>query len=80
VTLAELYIRQGHLQVARKILEEIIKREPQNMQAAAKFDTLKKSLDSSSTVVEKFDSDKLIKTLSSWLKNVDRLKIHATNK
>jgi hypothetical protein len=80
VTLAELYIRQGHLPVARKILEEIIKKEPQNIQAAAKLDSLKKSLDSSSIVVEKFDPDKLIKTLSSWLKNVDRLKIHATNK
>ncbi|MDD5523755.1 MAG: tetratricopeptide repeat protein [Smithella sp.] len=80
VTLAELYIRQGHLPVARKILEEIIKKEPQNIQAAAKLDSLKKSLDSSSTVVEKFDPDKLIKMLSSWLKNVDRLKIHATNK
>jgi hypothetical protein len=68
------------LPVARKILEEIIKKEPQNIQAAAKLDSLKKSLDSSSTVVKKFDSDKLITMLSSWLKNVDRLKIHATNK
>jgi tetratricopeptide (TPR) repeat protein len=79
-TLAELYIRQGHLQVARKILEEIIKKEPQNIQAAAKLDTLKKSLDSSSAGGEKVDSDKLIKMLSSWLKNIDRLKAHATKK
>lgn len=80
VTLAELYIRQGHLQVARKILEEIIKKEPQNIQAAAKLDTLKKSFDSSSAGGEKVDSDKLIKMLSSWLKNIDRLKVHATKK
>jgi len=30
VTLAELYIKQGHLQVAAEILQEIIGREPQN--------------------------------------------------
>lgn len=80
VTLADLYIRQGHFPEACKILEEIINKEPQNVQAAKKLDMLKKALDSSSHVGEEFESDKLIKTLSSWLKNVDRLKIHATNK
>ena len=81
VTLAELYIRQGHLQVARKILEEIIKREPQNIQAAAKLDKLKESFASQSTAGVKFaDSGNLIKTLSSWLENINRLKMHAAEK
>ena len=78
VTLADLYIRQGHFPEARKILEEIINKEPQNVQAAKKLDMLRKALDPASTVGEKFDSDKLIKVLSSWLQNIDRLKMHAT--
>ena len=81
VTLADLYIKQGHLQVAAEILKEIIKREPQNIQAVAKLDSLKAALASKSSANGKFvESDNLIKTLSSWLKNIDRLKIHAAEK
>ncbi|KQC10171.1 MAG: hypothetical protein APR62_12530 [Smithella sp. SDB] len=78
VTLADLYIRQGHFPEAHKILEEIIKKEPQNVQAATKLNMLKKVLDSTLPVGKKFDSDKLIRTLSLWLTNIDRLKKHAT--
>lgn len=78
VTLADLYIRQGHLPEALRILEEIVKKEPRNVQAVKKLDMLRKTLEPASTVSEKFDSDKLIKVLSSWLQNIDRLKMHAT--
>jgi len=78
VTLADLYIRQGYLPEARRILEKIIRKEPQNIQAVAKLDMLKKALNSSSTVGEKIDSDRLIKVLTSWLQNINRLKMHAT--
>lgn len=78
VTLAELYIRQGHLPVAQKILEEIINKDPQNTQASEKLDALKKSVNSLSIEEKKFDPNKLIKTLSSWLKNIDGLRVHAT--
>ncbi len=81
VTLAELYIKQGHLQVAAEILKEIICREPQNIQAVAMLDSLKAALDPKSSASEKFvESDNLINTLSSWLKNIDRSKIHAAEK
>jgi len=80
VTLADLYIRQGYLPEARRILEKIIRKEPQNIQAVAKLDMLKKALNSSSTVGEKIDSDRLIKVLTSWLQNINRLKMHATEK
>ena len=81
VTLAELYIKQGHLQVAAEILKEIIWREPQNSQAVAKLDSLKAALDPKSSANAKFvESNNLIKTLSSWLKNIDRLKMHAAEK
>jgi tetratricopeptide (TPR) repeat protein len=81
VTLAELYIKQGHLQVAAEILKEIICREPQNIQAVAMLDSLKAALDPKSSASEKFvESDHLINKLSSWLKNIDRSKIHAAEK
>ena len=81
VTLAELYIKQGHLQVAAEILKEIIWKEPQNNQAVAKLDSLMAALALKSSASAKFvESNNLIKTLSSWLKNIDRLKIHAAEK
>ena len=77
VTLAELYIKQGHLQVAAEILKEIIWREPQNSQAVAKLDSLMAELAPKSSASAKFvESNNLIKTLTSWLKNIDRLKMH----
>ena len=81
VTLAELYIKQGHLQVAAEILKEIIWREPQNIQAVATLDSLKAALDPKSSASEKFvEYNNMIKTLSSWLKNIDRLKMHVAEK
>lgn len=81
VTLADLYIKQGHFQVAEKILLEIIKREPQNIQAAEKLNSLRESSSlKSSANAEFLRSDNLIKVLSSWLKNIERLKINAAGK
>jgi tetratricopeptide (TPR) repeat protein len=81
VTLAELYIQQGHLQVAAEILKEIIWREPQNNQALAKLDSVKAALDQKLSANNKFvESNNLIKTLTSWLENIDRLKMHAAEK
>jgi tetratricopeptide (TPR) repeat protein len=81
VTLAELYIKQGHLQVAAEILKEIISKEPQNSQAVAKLDSLKAALDPKSSPGAKFvENDHLIKTLNAWLKNIDRLKMHVAEK
>ncbi len=81
VTLAELYIKQGHLQVAAEILQKIIWREPQNSQAVAMLDSLKAELSSQASASETFVKyDNLIKTLSSWLKNIDRLKMHVAER
>jgi tetratricopeptide (TPR) repeat protein len=81
ITLAQLYIKQGHLQDAEIILEELIKKEPQNAQALAILDELKASSVSQSLSNGKIpEPDHLIKTLSSWLENIERLKIHAAEK
>jgi tetratricopeptide (TPR) repeat protein len=81
ITLAQLYIKQGHLQDAKIILEEIIKREPQNAQAMSLLDELKASLFSQAPANKIFyEHDNIIKILYSWLGNIERLKINAAGK
>jgi tetratricopeptide (TPR) repeat protein len=81
ITLAELYIKQGHLQMAREVLGEIIKREPGNINAAAKLDSVKAAMSKVGTVSDEHDrSNNLVNTLSCWLENIDRLSAHATGK
>lgn len=80
LTLADLYIQQGHPKMAADILVKIIEREPSNIQARVKLDTLKaavalkSSSDSSDTAAS---TDYLIYTLSCWLDNISRLKKNA---
>lgn len=81
VTLAELYIQQGHLQVAAEMLKEIISKEPQNSEAVAKLDSLQAALDEKSAPgVKSVETDNLINTLTAWLKNIDRLKMPVMEK
>jgi tetratricopeptide (TPR) repeat protein len=80
-TLAELYIKQGHLHDAEIILEEVIKKEPQNMHALSMLDELKDSLLHQSSANDKLSRhDNLIRILSSWLKNIERFKKNASGK
>jgi thioredoxin-like negative regulator of GroEL len=81
VTMAQLYIEQGHLQDAQIILDEIIKKEPHNAQALAILEELRDSR--ARQLVGKAQSlkkDNLVKMLSSWLKNIERLKNNAAEK
>lgn len=78
VTMAKLYIEQGHRQDAEIILEEIIGKEPQNEQARRMLEDLR----SSSPTVARADvqiskSGRLINVLSSWLKNIERSRMNA---
>lgn len=79
ITLADLYIKQGHLDMAADVLMEIIKSEPDNVQARARLDTVKATMAERTPAGRVTTSnDKVLKTLSSWLTNVNRLKTHAT--
>jgi tetratricopeptide (TPR) repeat protein len=81
MTLAELYIKQGHLQMAREVLGEIAKRDPGNINAVVKLEAVKAAILKVRTGSDKRDcSDNLVKTLSSWLENIDRLNAHAQGK
>ena len=79
LTLADLYIKQGHSKMAVDILTEIIKREPTNVQARVKLDAMKAALALKSSTGDTVTStNNLIITLSSWLSNIGGLKKHAT--
>jgi thioredoxin-like negative regulator of GroEL len=79
LTLADLYIQQGHTKVAADILAEIIKREPSNAQAREKLASVKAAAALKSSPGDAVPSaDLLIKTLSCWLENIGGLKKHAT--
>jgi tetratricopeptide (TPR) repeat protein len=81
VTMAQLYIEQGHIHDAEIILEDIIKKEPHHTQALAMLDELRgPEVSQSAGESQSFKNDNLIKTLSSWLKNIERLKINAAEK
>jgi tetratricopeptide (TPR) repeat protein len=79
VTLADLYIKQGHLQMAADILTEIIRRDPLNIEAGAKLDTVKAAivLKSASAMSNSPANNNLLETLACWLANIDRLRKHA---
>jgi tetratricopeptide (TPR) repeat protein len=79
ITLADLYIQQGHLKMAADILAEIIKMEPANIQAREKFDKVNAVLAQQSSFGDTVESiNNLINILSCWLDNIGRLKQHAT--
>ena len=81
VTLADLYIKQGHFKMAAEVLEKILEKEPENVLARAKLDTVTTAIALKSSVNgDIIQSDNLAKTLSIWLENINRLKKHAAEK
>lgn len=78
LTMAQLYIKQGHLEDAEKILETIIKSEPYNTQALTLLENLRKpQIAQSAMKSASLKNDHVIQILSSWLKNIERLKMNA---
>jgi tetratricopeptide (TPR) repeat protein len=81
VTLADLYIKQGHFKMAAEVLEKILEEEPENVLARTKLDTITTAIALKSPVNgDIVQSDNLAKTLSCWLENINRLKKHAAEK
>jgi tetratricopeptide (TPR) repeat protein len=75
ITLADIYIKQGHWKMAGDILTEIIAREPSNVQARAKLDAVLSATGRESSAGPAPPSTNyLIETLSLWLDNIGRLK------
>jgi len=81
VTMAQLYIQQGHIQDAESMLEKIIHNEPDNTEAVRLLDQLRLGPPSpSAETKESSAKNSLVKILSRWLQNIERLKVNAAAK
>ncbi len=76
LTLAELYIRQGHLQLAEEVLEKIFGQDPQNEKAEGLLREVRERLHKG-TSAQQYQYAQVIAELSRWLDNIDRLRAHA---
>ena len=75
ITLADLYIRQGHFSVAAEILQKIIQREPENKLAKTKLDTVNTAIALQAAAKNNSSpADILIEAMTRWLENLDKLK------
>ncbi len=72
VTLADLYTRQGHLDMARGVLEEILRRDPSHGEARSRLEALPEV----DTRAGAESRERLAEELARWLKNIDRLRSH----
>jgi len=81
LTLSELYITQGHLDMAYDVLSEILKRDPGNQLVANKLKDVRAMINEGKKKEEsshlRKDED-VIQELTRWLKNIDRLKRYAS--
>lgn len=74
VTLADLYARQGHPDMSRRVLEDILKRDPAHEEARMRLESLPREDAGISAGSER----KLAEELARWLKNINRLKSHGS--
>ncbi len=74
VTLAELYIRQGHLRPAAEVLEAIIRKDPEQEKAAAMLREVWERIFREESGQR---SAGVVAELSRWLENLSRLHGHA---
>jgi tetratricopeptide (TPR) repeat protein len=81
LTLSEVYITQGHLDMAHDVLSEILKRDPENQQVVNRLKDvsaminagIQKDVSSHSRT-----NEEVIQELTRWLKNINRLKSYAS--
>ena len=80
VTMAELYIKQGHADLAAEILAEIIKKESTNERALALLRELRGGTGQRSEDARPEKgarAEAVLKELNRWLRNIDRIRAYA---
>lgn len=74
MTMADLYVKQGHLQSAVDVLEAIQRREPDNAAIVRRLRDVKALMADQSPVPSSTESSAVVSELSRWLKNIDKIK------
>ena len=77
VTMAELYVRQGHPDLALAVLEEVIKKDQTNHRAKAMLRELRTAAVMRAEKPAPGKADAVLRELTRWLNNVSRLKDYA---
>jgi len=72
ITLADLYVKQGHLQMAVDVLREILRKDADNHQAADRLQEVMAMMETGKR------SEGMIQELTRWLQNIHRMGCHAT--
>ncbi len=81
LTLSELYISQGHLDMAYDVLSEILKKDPGNQEVVNRLKDVGAMINEGKKKEKSSHSrtnEDVIQELTGWLKNIDRLKSHAS--
>lgn len=78
MTMADLYLKQGHTELATDVLSEILKRDPDNAEAAERLRAIKAG-EPERTMGATLPAgyDQVIAELSSWLAKISRVRSHA---
>jgi tetratricopeptide (TPR) repeat protein len=78
VTMAELYLKQGHLDMAENLLQEILSKDPGNEAASSHLKKVQSMLDDREEKMRSLrQRTAVIEVLARWLKNIDRMRSHA---
>ncbi|MEN6317793.1 MAG: hypothetical protein ABFD82_03410 [Syntrophaceae bacterium] len=80
-TLAELYITQGHADMAADVLSSILKKDPHNVLVANRLKEVGALLNGGIQEDQSLSAshnEGVIKELTRWLKNIDRVKHYAS--
>ncbi|MFH1080690.1 MAG: tetratricopeptide repeat protein [Pseudomonadota bacterium] len=78
MTLAELYLRQNQPDMARHVLNEILRREPDHREAAARLREIENRRPALQDNVGGQPRERVIRELSRWLNNIGRIGGYAT--
>jgi tetratricopeptide (TPR) repeat protein len=80
-TLAELYMKQGHADMAVEVLSGILNKDPQNVLVANRLNEVRALLNSGiqdEQLLSASYNEGVIQELTRWLKNINRLKQYAS--
>jgi tetratricopeptide (TPR) repeat protein len=78
MTLAELYLRQNQPDMARHVLNEILRREPDHREAAVRLREIETRLTAPQSDLDRQTHERVLRELSRWLDNIGRIRGYAT--
>jgi tetratricopeptide (TPR) repeat protein len=78
MTLAELYLRQNQPDMARHVLNEILRREPDHREAAVMLREIENRMPAPQGDTDGHVRGRIIRELSRWLDNIGRIRGYAT--